>query len=1097
MFLRGSTLALAFLALQIVTLSAGRPQSGTVSPDRNNHKAPAHAAQEKLLADEPYVFDRYAVIVRFQNDGTEERELSVRVRVQSNDAAQQFRDLPFRYIAPNEQVSIRSATIRKRDGTTTNILAAPNSTKDSASRVTKDFPAYVSLKEMHLLAPSLAAGDILEYDVVTRIVKPFSPGEFWFDYAFMRDSIALDEQLELDLPSGREFSIRAPDLSRLDGKENRFAGAKLDGSEFVFTQTQRPGRVVLRWTHANPRRISAEEQDARQRGAAPPDVSLTSFEDWNAVARWYAQAEKESSRVDTQIKVKSHELIRAESSDGGKERAICTYVSQKIRDVGLPESLGRMPPRSPEAVLLSGYGTPQEKAALLVALLRAAGIPANAVLIPSRRALDAGLPSPSQFDQAITTFRDGAEPAAIWIDPSAELAPFGFLPATLRGKSALLVTPEGSAKIVKTPADPPFKSKQNVAIEGKLNELGILGGTVRYALRGDTEYVLRTAFHRAPRAEWNELAQTILKLDGLNGNVTNVTISDPVETENPFEVTIAFSDPGAFLWPIQRAKIALPLLTIGMPDPPDRSGQPVKLGSPLDVETRLRLTFPAGFIVHPPAGISVTRDYADFKSSYTLENGALLAERALNFKTSELPAANTSDYLAFMRAVQSDQAQSLLIENPAGTKAEIPSSAATEDLVEAGAAALKAGDARGAIPLLRRATELQPGHKTAWNDLGLAYVQTREFSQAVSAFQKETEVNPSDEHARDYLGMALLEMRRDDDAVAAFRKQIDLRPLDPVAHAQLGSLLLSERRYSEAAPELERAAVLSPKNAELEILLGRAYLNEGDQSKALASFEKAIALSASPEIRNEAAFSLAENGADLTKARQYAESAIRATAAALEKTDLAHVAPADFAQTADIGAYWDTLGWIYFRQGDNARAERYVRAAWLLTQNGEAGDHLAQIYEKSREKERAIHQSALALASERPSADTRARLMLLLGGNSQIDDLVKTARPQLEKLRKFAVRLPVNADASADFLIAMEPGGGERSLQARVTSVRFASGAESLRRFANSLKTIDYGELFPDATPVRLVRRGTLACQAADGECKFTMALPQDSAATK
>jgi Flp pilus assembly protein TadD/transglutaminase-like putative cysteine protease len=1094
MVLRGTALTGLVVGLWLAISPAAAPRSAQKNSQLQPQEGSARRSiVERPYAKEPYVLERQDLTARFENDGTEERDLSVRVRLQDDDGAQHFRDIVFSYVSPNETVSVRSAKIHRPDGSSVDVLAATNSTKETTTPSAHDLPAYSNVKELHLLASALQTGDVFEYDVVTRLVRPFAPGEFWFQYDFVRDAIALDERLELDLPQGRAFSIRAPDFSRVGGKEIRRAGAKLDGGNFVFTQTERSGHTILRWTHANLKSISADEQDARNREGAPPDVELTSFENWEAVAHRYAQSAHGSSKASPRIKTKTEELIRGAANDDAKARAICRFVSQKIRDANVSGTLWWIAARPAEAVLANGYGDSKDKATLLAAMLEAAAIRSETVLVPYKRTLDPQLPSPSQFDHAITTVRDGAK--TVWIDATADLAPFGFLPAPLRGKSALLIEANGATRIVKTPADPPFESAQEVTIDARLSELGTLSGTVRYSLRGDTEFVLRTAFHRAPRAEWNQLAQTILTLDGLSGQVKDVTTNDPLDTEKPFQVTIAFSNPGAFEWPIERAKIALPLLNIATPDPPSKNGQPVKLGSPLDVETHLRLALPADFRVEAPTGIAVARDYAEFKSSYRLENGALIAQRALNFKAHEVPASGLPDYLAFTHAVQTDEAQPLLIENSKGAEAQIPADASSDDLFEAGTTALKAADTRGAILLLKRATERSPQHKRAWNELGLAYMQARRFEEAATAFQKQAQVNPSDERAHDYLGVALLQLHRDDAAADAFRKQIEWQPLDPVAHAQLGNLLLVERRYSDAVPELERAVVLSPDNAELEIRLGVAYLNIGDKDKAVASFEKAMEISPGAGIRNEAAYALAEQDAELDRAQRYAESADRITAAQLEKTDLAHVAPSDLAETNNIGVYWDTLGWIDFQRGDWARAERYIRAAWLLTQNGEVGDHLAQIYQKEGAKQRAIHQCALALATESPSSDTRARLMLMLGGNAHVDDLAKAARPELEKLRTFAVKLPVSEKASADFLLAMVPGRAN-GLSARVEAVRFAGGSESLRRFENSLKSIDYGDVFPDPTPMKLIRRGTLACEPA-GTCRLTLELPADAAAMR
>ncbi len=234
--------------------------------------------------------------------------------------------------------------------------------------------------------------------------------------------------------------------------------------------------------------------------------------------------------------------------------------------------------------------------------------------------------------------------------------------------------------------------------------------------------------------------------------------------------------------------------------------------------------------------------------------------------------------------------------------------------------------------------------------------------------------------------------------------------------------LLAQHEYSQAASELDKATILSPENAELQVSLGRAYLNTGDEPKALAAFEKAAALSPTPLVWNDIAYNLAESKLDLDKAQQYAESAVRTTVAALGRIDLQHVTPGQLRQVTSIAANWDTLGWVHFQKGDLDVAERYIRAAWLLDQNGEMGDHLAQIYEKRGEKGRAIEAYALALAAPHSIPETRARLTLLLGGNSQIDDLVNKALPELVALRTIPAGKLLDESASADFFIVLSPG---------------------------------------------------------------------------
>jgi Flp pilus assembly protein TadD len=502
----------------------------------------------------------------------------------------------------------------------------------------------------------------------------------------------------------------------------------------------------------------------------------------------------------------------------------------------------------------------------------------------------------------------------------------------------------------------------------------------------------------------------------------------------------------------------------------------------------LKMTLPSNFVARAPVAVSVDRDYAKFKSSYLYEDHVLTAERTLNFKMRELPAARLSDYLAFTRAVESDETQILVVENSITGAPAIPATASAAELLEAGIASLNSGNSREAIPLLERANQLDPKSKQGWNDLGLAYLRLGEFSDAATAFRKQVEVNPYDEHVYNYLGLTLQQQRKYDEAATAFRKQLEINPLDPIAHAALGALFLEQHKYAEAVPELDKATVLAPENAELEVSLGQAFLNTGEKDKALEAFEKGIELKQTPVVWNNVAYNLGQHGIELDRAARYAESAVSATAASLRNIELSRLSLDDLNQVSSIGIYWDTLGWIYFQKGDLDKAQRYVRASWLLDQHGEVGDHLAQIYEKRGEKEQAERTYAQAIAAAHSVPETRTRLVSLVGDDAKIDALADHAKLSLAKLRTFSMGKLLAENAQADFFVLLSPG----VKNPKVDSVKFISGSQDLRPFAEQIRAIEFGAMFPDASPAKLVRRGTLACSATTGNCSFTMILPED-----
>jgi tetratricopeptide (TPR) repeat protein len=410
-----------------------------------------------------------------------------------------------------------------------------------------------------------------------------------------------------------------------------------------------------------------------------------------------------------------------------------------------------------------------------------------------------------------------------------------------------------------------------------------------------------------------------------------------------------------------------------------------------------------------------------------------------------------------------------------------------DDLIESARAAQDAGNLQLAQVLLQRATEVDPKNKYAWNNLGLTYFAMRQDDKAIAAFQKQIDVNPYDEYAYNNLGRVYWNDRKYEEAVKAFNQQIENNPLDKFAHSNLGAMYSEWHKYDLAAPELEKAASLSPESGELQVSLGDAYLNLGQDDKALAAFDHAVELTPTPLVWNNIAYQLSLKKAHLDRAQQYAESAVSATAAALRNVSLDRLSKNDPPLVQSLIAYWDTLGWIEFDEGNLDKAEKYVNAAWSLGHHGEVGDHLGQIYEKQGKKDLAIRTYALSLNGLRPVPETRGRLANLAGSESKADAAIARYREDLDKLNTVDIGKATET-GNADFIILLSDGAAP----AKVEAVKFVSGDEKLKSYSDALRKGDYHFSFPDDTPVKVVRRGTLSCSLVSKSCKFIMVLPDD-----
>jgi tetratricopeptide (TPR) repeat protein/transglutaminase-like putative cysteine protease len=1066
---------LVFLVFLVFSLwgSAVAQQSESKPPPPS--EKPADKTEKKDYSQESFVIEQVRTLFRFESDGTGRKETIARVRVQSEAGVEQWGQVLVGYNSANERVEIPYVRVLKKDGTV--VTAPPDSVQDLTAPVEREAPVYTDYRQKHITVPGLRPGEVLEYDVATVIHTPLAPGQFWTEYDFDKNNITLDEQLEVNVPVDRTLKLKTkPGLDPKITEEN--------------------GRRIYRWTSSHLEREDDEkDKDQKKKKKKRPEdevpaVQLTTFNSWEEIGRWYAGLDHDRRQPTPEIRAKAEDLTKGSNTDIDKVEALYDFVAKNFRYVSLSLGLGRYQPHAAADVLHNQYGDCKDKHTLLSSLLEAEGMHASSVLINSSRKLDPDIPSPSQFDHVITLLPLGKE--EVWMDTTTEVAPFRLLSFNIRKKQGLVIPENGTPHLEETPADGPMPNTQVQTIDGSINELGKLKAKVSYVVRGDTELLMRIIFRRVPNAQWQHLVENINSMGGLDGEITNLKVSDPAATREPFQFSYDVSKANFLDWSKKKSDLELPMAQFSLADPDeDETGpdaEPIKFGPPGEFTYRVTLELPGKYTAHAPLPFSLKRDYGEYKASYKLEGNVFTAERVMVMRERELPAARTGDYMAFRRAVLADLVQHLSIENTTAGAPAPPPGMKADELDESARTAMQNGNFPLAVQLLKRAVEVDPKHKYAWNNLGLAYLSMRQNDEAIAAFQKAVDVNPYDEFAFNNMGRAYWQERKYDEAANAFHKQLEINPLDKFAHGNLGSMYAEWHKYQDAAPELEKAASLTPDDPALQVSLGDAYLNLGQDDEGLAAFDRAVQISPTPVVWNNIAYQLSLKNAHLDKAQQYAESAVAATAAALRNLSLDQLSQRDLALVPSLIAYWDTLGWVYYAEGNLDKAEKYVNAAWLLGQHGEVGDHLGQIYEKRGEKEKAVHTYALSLSGLRPIPETRARLGGLIGGESKVDAVVGKYRDELQAMRTLKLVDRPTLTGSAESFVLLGEGGNGPSVE----GVKFVSGEEKLKGLDEALRHVKFSLNFPDDTPTKILRRGILSCSQADGKCMYVLMLPDD-----
>src|SRR5271154_6539672 len=959
-------------AKKVAQADAANP-TGTASSQPQEQEKEKEKDKKRDYSQEAFVIEQYRSRYRFESDGTGRKETIARIRVQSEAGVQQWGQIQVGYNSANERVEIAYVRVIKEDGTV--VKAGDDAVQDLSAPLEQQAPVYTDYRQKHITVPGLRPGETLEYDMVTVIHTALAPGEFWADYDFDKNNIMLDEELDVDVPAGGPLKLKnKPGMDPKISEEN--------------------GRRIYRWTSSHLEREDdqkdkdkdKEKEKAKKKkkrlDEERPDIQLTTFVSWEQIGRWYAGLEKDRRAPSPEVRAKAAELTKGLNNDLDKVQALYDFVARNFRYVSLSLGVGRYQPHAAGDVLHNQYGDCKDKHTLLASLLQAEGLHADSVLINSSRKLDPDVPSPSQFDHVITLLPMPITHEEVWMDTTSEVAPFRLLAYTLRHKQALVIPASGVPHLEETPADTPMPDSEVSEVEGKINEIGKLEAHVHYTFRGDEELMLRSIFRRVPEAQWQRVVENVNT--GMGGDITNLKVSDPAATREPFTMSYDVARPNFLDWSKKKSDLILPLCQFNLPDlgnsnsndndDDSADAESLKLGPKAEYVYKIKLELPATYTAHAPLALSVKRDYAEYQATYHLEATTFTAVRTLTVRQDEIPVPRAPEYQAFRRTVNSDLGQFLSVENTVAGTLTPPPDMKADDLVESGRAAYTSNNFPLAIQLLKRATEVDPKNKYAWYGLAVAYMGMRQNDDAIAALNRQIELNPYDEFAYNALGRAYWQERKYDDAVTAFNKQIEINPLDKFAHAGLGAMYSEWHKYAEAAPELEKAASLTPDNPELQVSLGDAYLNLGQDDKALATFDHAVEIAATPLIWNNIAYQLSLKKSHLDRAQQYAESAVSATATALRNLSLDHVTQQDLSLVSSLVAYWDTLGWVYFSAGNLDKAEKNVAAAWELGHHGEVGDHLGQIYEKEGKKDRALKTYDLSLAGLRPDPETQERI---------------------------------------------------------------------------------------------------------------------------
>lgn len=270
-------------------------------------------------------------------------------------------------------------------------------------------PAYTGWRQMVVTKVGLDVDAVVEVEYTITDKKPWR--RFLEGIVPLRDVYpALVREITITVPEGSPLSY------------------KLLNDEAVPLQKTQGGTTTTTWTLRNIPLAHLNHARAGERAFLPALV-FTTAPDWaHQAASVGGLVEKAAASSSPALDKKAEELLAGLKAPFDKILKVHDYVAEGINNVDWPLRDFDFVPRSAAQVYDSGYGNALDKAVLLVALLKKAGVDSA---IAAVRRVPEGLSDPttvpclSQMDGVILHVDMGADMGktpALWLDPCAPLS---------------------------------------------------------------------------------------------------------------------------------------------------------------------------------------------------------------------------------------------------------------------------------------------------------------------------------------------------------------------------------------------------------------------------------------------------------------------------------------------------------------------------------------------------------------------------------------------------------------------------------------------------------------------------------------------------
>jgi len=226
--------------------------------------------------------------------------------------------------------------------------------------------------------------------------------------------------------------------------------------------------------------------------------------------------------------------------------------------------------------------------------------------------------------------------------------------------------------------------------------------------------------------------------------------------------------------------------------------------------------------------------------------------------------------------------------------------------------------------------------RSGYQEIIDTYREAKQWPQATAVAKEAVQKLPNDRELRMVLDAQLADTGEVDRALADVRSLLKGGPEDREVYLRLGIIYTRAKRWTDAEEALAKAEQMSTKpedKAYVWFLRGDTLQRQKKFDEAEADFRKVLAATPPSDPQSAATLNYlgymnADRGVKLEESLNYVKQAL-----SFEPNN---------------GAYLDSLGWVYFKQGKYDLAEESLtKAALHMSSDPTVQEHLGDLYQKT------------------------------------------------------------------------------------------------------------------------------------------------------